>query len=68
MSRTTIFAILVIICLILLFLYATNLFALTVVYRLELIEQDLDFIMRRVLPSSSNRNVSAKTVYAGPVR
>lgn len=50
MSRTTIFAILVIICLILLFLYATNLFALTVVYRLELIEQDLDFIMRRVLP------------------
>lgn len=47
MSRTTIFAILVIICLILLFLYATSLFALTVVYRLQLIEQDIDFILRR---------------------
>ena len=49
MNRTAVFVILVIICLILLFLYATNLFALTVVYRLELIDQDLDFIMRRVV-------------------
>ena len=49
MSRTAVFVTLVIICLILLVLYATNLFALTIVYRLELIEQDLDFIMRRVV-------------------
>ena len=46
MSRTTVFVTLVIICLILLVLYATNLFVLTIVYRLELIEQDLDFLLR----------------------
>ena len=46
MSRTTVFAILIFACLLILILYAVNLFALTIIYRLQLIEQDIDFILR----------------------
>ena len=46
MSRTAVFVTLVIICLIILIIYAANLFTLAIIYRLELIEQDMDFILR----------------------
>ncbi|MDI6740759.1 MAG: 3D domain-containing protein [Candidatus Edwardsbacteria bacterium] len=47
MTRTSVIFFLVVLCLLLLFLYAANLFTLTVVYRLQLIEQDLDFMIRQ---------------------
>ena len=47
MTRTSAFFFLVFLCMLLLILYAVNLFTLTVVYRLQLIEQNLDFILRQ---------------------
>ena len=46
MSRTAIFVTLVTVCLLILIIYAANLFTLSIIYRLELIEQDIDFILR----------------------
>lgn len=47
MTRTSVVLFLVTLCLLLLILYAVNLFTLTVVYRLQLIEQDLDFMIQQ---------------------
>ena len=49
MTKTHAFLFFIMLCVLILIIYATSLFALTIVYRLELIEQDLDFIMRRVV-------------------
>lgn len=47
MTRTKAILFLVFLCFILLLIHAASLFTLTVVYRLQLIEQDLDFMIRQ---------------------
>ena len=47
MTRTKAILFLVFLCFILLLIHAVNLFTLTVVYRLQGIEQDLDFMIRQ---------------------
>ena len=46
MTKTSAFLFGITLCLLILIIHAVNLFALTIVYRLGLIEQDLDFLLR----------------------